>query len=266
MTPEWLRSVGGFALGMFEAATAPARDALDVMLCPFTFGSGCMNYLNEKAAATSAALKDLFFDYVATAASANRVIRGERSFGDHYDEALSPAVRKYTYGPMVDTYNSGDPYGGGKQFGRFWYAATLTAATGGAALAGRASTSASGGLTAGAARSAGYSGALRSTATGRFVVNPATAKKPVTSSSHGNSLSSPITASLYMRYSPTGVFQKFGITGNLKNRYSKNALGADSIVEIGSGARWAIANIERTLVERYGGPMNLEAWARSKRE
>lgn len=71
----------------------------------------------------------------------------------------------------------------------------------------------------------GPNGALRDPATGRFVPNPNTPAKLVRGGPHGNSLSSPRPATLYAKYNGKDVFQKYGISQDLRSRYTQEELG-----------------------------------------
>lgn len=107
----------------------------------------------------------------------------------------------------------------------------------------------------------GPNGALRDVATGRFAANPATATAARSSSVHGNSLASTVPTTLYRRVTSGGDFQKWGISGNLKGRYTSTELGTDQLIPMTSGGRFDMVNLERWLVRNDPGPMNLEPWA-----
>lgn len=107
----------------------------------------------------------------------------------------------------------------------------------------------------------GVNGALRDAATGRFAANPATATAARSSSVHGNSLASSVPTTLYRRVTSGGDFQKWGISGNLKGRYTSTEVGTDQLIPMTSGGRSDMVNLERWLVRNDPGPMNLEPWA-----
>ena len=98
---------------------------------------------------------------------------------------------------------------------------------------------------------------------GRFARGPNAKPKPATSSKHGNSYDSDRPTTLYAAYSrTTGEFRKYGMTGNIKTRYtSRNNY---ELREIMTGNRRTIAAQERRRVQRFGGPDNHEPWSRSR--
>lgn len=91
--------------------------------------------------------------------------------------------------------------------------------------------------------------------------NPATATVARSSSVHGNSLASAVPTTHYRRVTSGGEFQKWGISGNYKGRYTSTELGTDQLIRMTSGTRSAMANLERWLVRNDPGPMNHEPWA-----
>ena len=98
---------------------------------------------------------------------------------------------------------------------------------------------------------------------GRFAKNPHAKPKPPRSSKHGNSYDSDRETILYAAYSrKTGQFRKYGITSNIKRRYSKK--DDYELYELMRGSRRSMAAQERRRVVRFGGPDNREPWSRSK--
>ncbi len=78
---------------------------------------------------------------------------------------------------------------------------------------------------------------------------------------HGNSLASTKETTLYRRVTSHGTFQKWGISSNLKARYTSTQLGADQLIPMTSGPRFEMTNLERWLVENDPGLLNHERWA-----
>ncbi len=110
---------------------------------------------------------------------------------------------------------------------------------------------------------AGPNGALRDVATGRFLANPATASRVTSGAVHGNSRASTALTHLYRLEDLDGNLLKWGITDNLKGRYSSSFLEDKVLVPMTSGSRDQMLNLERWIVERDAGPLNLEPWAGS---
>jgi hypothetical protein len=77
---------------------------------------------------------------------------------------------------------------------------------------------------------------------------------------HGNTAGDQI-AYLYARYDADGNFLKWGITQDLKTRYTDAELAGGYLTRKASGPRREILKKERDLVETCPGPMNCEPWA-----
>jgi RHS repeat-associated protein len=108
-----------------------------------------------------------------------------------------------------------------------------------------------------------FSGGAWRSADGRFAKSPFAKAKPSRASKHGNSHDSDRVTTLYAAYSKqTGAFRKYGITSNIKKRYS--ARSDYDLRTIRSGTRRMMAAQERRRVMRFGGPDNLEPWSRSR--
>lgn len=117
--------------------------------------------------------------------------------------------------------------------------------------------------------SAGPNGALRDVATGRFASNPSRVAPSPASGIHGNSLASTRPTTLcQLTDAETGVHLKWGITSeaNPIARYTAAELQGRILNPIQVGSRADMAALERWLVERAPGPMNLEPWAGTVRE
>jgi hypothetical protein len=83
---------------------------------------------------------------------------------------------------------------------------------------------------------------------------------------HGNSLLSGRTTYLYrMEDAATGDFLKWGITQDMRSRYSGTFMLDKQLFEVASGSRVDMLKLERNLVETQPGPLNLEPWAGSKK-
>jgi Pretoxin HINT domain len=80
---------------------------------------------------------------------------------------------------------------------------------------------------------------------------------------HGNTAGEQL-AYLYERYDADGNFLKYGITQNLKTRYTRKQLNGGWLEEVTSGPRSEMLKMERDLVERTPGPLNREPWAGSR--
>jgi hypothetical protein len=83
---------------------------------------------------------------------------------------------------------------------------------------------------------------------------------------HGNSYDSKVETFLYQVEDAQGNLIKFRMSGDPENRYTSKQLqrmGATFMRILTSGARQTIGALEHWLVERYGGPFNLEPWART---
>jgi hypothetical protein len=68
---------------------------------------------------------------------------------------------------------------------------------------------------------------------------------------------------LYRLEDLDGNLLKWGITSNLKGRYSSSFLEDKVLVPMTSGSRDQMLNLERWIVERDPGPLNFEPWAGS---
>ena len=77
---------------------------------------------------------------------------------------------------------------------------------------------------------------------------------------HGNTVGKQ-RAYLYAKYDGNGVFQKWGVTADLADRYSKVELAGGYLERIAVGPRDFIIRLERQLVEMSPGPKNFESWA-----
>ena len=110
---------------------------------------------------------------------------------------------------------------------------------------------------------AGPNGALRDPLTGRFVKNPEKKQSPApaTGSAHGNSRASTAETHLYRLEDQKGNLLKWGITSNLKGRYTQKFLEDKNMIPMTSGPRDQMLNLERWIVERNPGPLNKERWA-----
>jgi RHS repeat-associated protein len=78
---------------------------------------------------------------------------------------------------------------------------------------------------------------------------------------HGNSASSPAVTYLYRLYHEDGTYLKTGVSKNPFNRYSRSFMEDKSMEVLQSGNRREMLNLERFIVERDPGPLNLERWA-----
>ncbi len=77
---------------------------------------------------------------------------------------------------------------------------------------------------------------------------------------HGNTLDNTPTE-IYRLVTPDSGYLKTGISKDALLRYSRNELGLNDIQIIGTRTRIQAAAIERFIVERWPGPLNLESWA-----
>jgi hypothetical protein len=112
----------------------------------------------------------------------------------------------------------------------------------------------------------GPNSALRDVSTGRFAANPAKAAQQVASAgTHGNSRASTALTHLYRLENNDGQLLKWGVTSNLKGRYSARFLEDKAVVPMTSGTRDTMLNLERWVVENDPGPLNLEPWAGARR-
>jgi hypothetical protein len=84
-------------------------------------------------------------------------------------------------------------------------------------------------------------------------------------SMHGNAALSARLAHLYRLEDIEGNFLKWGITQNLNSRYAASFLLDKRLVEVMSGTRAEMLELERYLVETRPGPWNLEPWAGAAR-
>jgi hypothetical protein len=80
---------------------------------------------------------------------------------------------------------------------------------------------------------------------------------------HGNSRASTALAHLYRLEDAEGNLLKWGVTNNLKGRYSQGFLSDKTLIPMTSGSRSDMLNLERWIVERDPGPLNRERWAGS---
>ncbi|MEQ1540682.1 MAG: DUF6531 domain-containing protein [Novosphingobium sp.] len=80
-------------------------------------------------------------------------------------------------------------------------------------------------------------------------------------STHGNSLLSNRTASLYELYTTDEQFLKYGVSQNPYTRYSGAYMADKEIFRVASGTRREMITLERQLVTQNPGPLNLEPWA-----
>ncbi len=81
---------------------------------------------------------------------------------------------------------------------------------------------------------------------------------------HGNTAGDQL-AYLYAKYDVDGKFRKWGITKDLKTRYSKKKLAGGYLERIDQGPRHLMLKKERELVETQAGPENNEKWADCRR-
>ncbi len=106
----------------------------------------------------------------------------------------------------------------------------------------------------------GANNALRNRLTGRFAPNP---NKPVPapkSSTHRNSRNSPVLTYLYRLEDTSGNFLKWGITNNLRDRYTQDFMRDKVMTPVAQGSRSAMMDLEREAIEYMPGPMNYESW------
>jgi hypothetical protein len=79
---------------------------------------------------------------------------------------------------------------------------------------------------------------------------------------HGNSASSPATSYLYrLTNGQTGEYLKTGISKNPFSRYTSSFMQDKEMEILTSGSRREMLNLDRFIVERDPGPLNLEPWA-----
>lgn len=83
---------------------------------------------------------------------------------------------------------------------------------------------------------------------------------------HGNSINSTRTAYLYELSMKSGEFLKYGVSQNPYTRYPNAVMYNKNVDVIMSGSRREMLALERELVSRGPGPMNLEPWAKAARE
>jgi hypothetical protein len=82
---------------------------------------------------------------------------------------------------------------------------------------------------------------------------------------HGNSFLSTKPTHLYKAYDKaSGEFLKWGVSSNLKKRYT-NAMNVYTEV-VKTGSRRTIHALETRVVRRFGGPLNREPWSRYMRD
>lgn len=108
----------------------------------------------------------------------------------------------------------------------------------------------------------GYNGARRDPKTGKFAPNPDRVAPVPKPSVHGNSRQSTTLTWLYRRESEDGTFLKWGITQDLRRRYSTRELGTDVLIPVTSGTRSDMLDLERRLIESQPGPLNKDRWLR----
>jgi hypothetical protein len=77
---------------------------------------------------------------------------------------------------------------------------------------------------------------------------------------HGNTANDAL-STLYMKVDKDDKFLKWGVTQDLKGRYTKKELNRGRLVEIETGPRREMLKKERQLVETLPGPENHEPWA-----
>jgi hypothetical protein len=82
---------------------------------------------------------------------------------------------------------------------------------------------------------------------------------------HGNARASTSLTYLYRLESLDGSLLKWGVTSNWEGRYSGEFLADKVMLRMTSGSRANMLDLERWIVERDPGPMNLEPWAGSFR-
>jgi RHS repeat-associated protein len=101
--------------------------------------------------------------------------------------------------------------------------------------------------------------ARRDPKTGRFMKNP---NKPQGSarsgSTHGNTRNSPRETTLYRLEDDEGNFLKWGITSNIRGRYSADFLEDKILRPMITGSRDQMLNLERWLIQNDRGPLNRE--------
>jgi hypothetical protein len=78
---------------------------------------------------------------------------------------------------------------------------------------------------------------------------------------HGNSRLSSKTTYLYRMSDDAGNYLKTGLTSNPGSRYTQKYLVDKRLDFLTSGSRSNMLNLERFIVERDPGPLNLERWA-----
>lgn len=81
---------------------------------------------------------------------------------------------------------------------------------------------------------------------------------------HGNSVASSATSYLYRLTSSQGGLLKWGISKNPLRRYTLGFMVKKDLQIMTSGSRRDMLNLERWIVERDPGPLNLEPWAGAK--
>ncbi|WP_205837287.1 RHS repeat-associated core domain-containing protein [Neorhizobium tomejilense] len=82
---------------------------------------------------------------------------------------------------------------------------------------------------------------------------------------HGNSKASPRPASLYELKSRAGELLKYGISQNPDRRYSRTFMVDKVIERLATGTRTEMLSLERQMVTKNPGPLNLEPWAKAAR-
>ena len=97
---------------------------------------------------------------------------------------------------------------------------------------------------------------------GWLVHNADPCKLPKRGKSHGNSLDNDRPNILYkMRDAQSGRLLKYGVTSNIKRRYTQAQRSGVIISELARGSRRQMIQAERFIVRRYGGPRNREPWS-----
>lgn len=80
---------------------------------------------------------------------------------------------------------------------------------------------------------------------------------------HGNSRASTALTHLYRLEDAEGNLLKWGVTNNLKGRYSLGFLSDKTLIPMTSGSRSDMLNLERWIVECDPGPLSRERWTGS---
>lgn len=72
-------------------------------------------------------------------------------------------------------------------------------------------------------------------------------------------------AYLYERYDVDGNFLKYGVTQDLRTRYTDEELAGGYLLRTARGPRRLMLKQERELAETNAGPRNFEPWAGGER-